>query len=157
MQQPHTRYSNAELLSYLKSNYLFEKFSDSILQDVIADMEWVCLENDEILFRQGDAGDFLYLVFRGHLQVTINGKGGAEVPVSEIGPDTILGEIHDIHLWSLDGTSHIFSCHILFREGLPLNRIMDIIAEVKEQLNKIGITHSTLETEISKEGCVRCE
>ncbi len=89
----NSRPSDADLLSFLKTNDLFEKFSDLILQDLIADMEWICLRERESLFRQGDPGGFLYLVYTGHLQVTITREDGSEVIVSEVGPGKPLGEI----------------------------------------------------------------
>jgi CRP-like cAMP-binding protein/predicted acylesterase/phospholipase RssA len=84
---------NIVLLSFLRSNYLFEKFSETILQNVIADMQWARLRKEETLFRQGDPGEFLYLVFHGRLQVTITKKDGSEVVVAEVGPGKPLGEI----------------------------------------------------------------
>ena len=87
------RPSDAELLAYLKSNDLFERLSEAILQDVIAEMEWVCLRQGETLFRQGDPGGALYLVLHGHLQVAIAREDGSEVVVAEVGPGKPLGEI----------------------------------------------------------------
>jgi NTE family protein/lysophospholipid hydrolase len=85
--------SDADLLAYLKSNDLFEKFSDGILQNLIVDMEWVRAGAGEVLFRQGDPGGFLYLVYTGRLQVTITKEDGSEVVVAEVGPGRPLGEI----------------------------------------------------------------
>ena len=66
-------------------------------------------------------------------------------------------EIHDIHLWSLDGTNHVFSCHVLFKQGLTVGQIMTEIAQIKSKLEDMGIGHSTLEAEISRENCKHCD
>jgi CRP-like cAMP-binding protein/predicted acylesterase/phospholipase RssA len=91
--QENFRPPNIVLLSFLKSNYLFERFSETILQTVIADMKWARLRKGETLFRQGDPGEFLFLVFHGRLQVTITKKDGSEVVVAEVGSGKPLGEI----------------------------------------------------------------
>jgi predicted acylesterase/phospholipase RssA/CRP-like cAMP-binding protein len=87
------RPSDAELLTYLKSNDLFGKFSAEVLHDLVRDMEWVSLRQDDVLFRQGDPGGALYLVFNGRLQVSITQKDGSEIVVAEVGAGKPLGEI----------------------------------------------------------------
>ena len=87
------RPAEAELLAYLKAHELFAKFSAAILQDFLAEMAWVCLPVGETLFRQGDPGGFLYLVFQGRLQVAITREDGTEMIVAEVGPGKPLGEI----------------------------------------------------------------
>jgi predicted acylesterase/phospholipase RssA/CRP-like cAMP-binding protein len=89
----HCRPSDAELLAYLKSNDIFCTFSDSVLQNLVRDLDWVCLRQGETLFRQGDPGGSLYFVFNGCLQVSITQKDGSELVVAEVGPGKLLGEI----------------------------------------------------------------
>ncbi len=89
----HTRPSDADLLSYLRATDLFETFSDPILKDILADMEWVYLHEGEALFRQGDPGGSLYLIFEGRLQIAITQKDGSEMVVAEIEAGKPLGEI----------------------------------------------------------------
>lgn len=46
----------------------------------------------EVLFRQGDPGDRLYLVLSGRLHAQIAGDGGTTQPLGEIGPGELVGE-----------------------------------------------------------------
>ncbi len=50
------------------------------------------LDAGAVLFRQGDAGEQLYLVLAGRLLATIAGEGGAAQPLGEIGPGELVGE-----------------------------------------------------------------
>lgn len=62
--------------------------------------------------------------------------------------------IHDLHLWSLDGESHVMTLHIVTNEEdiLPIKR------HILEIAHKYNITHSTLEMERSESECVTsCE
>ncbi len=55
-------------------------------------------------------------------------------------------DVHDIHVWSLDGEKNIFSGHIIVEEN-SLKRFNEIKKEVKNILEKNNIGHSTLELE----------
>ncbi len=85
--------SNDELLAFLKSHELFAAFDETILHHLQSDMEWVYLQADDYLFRQGEPGGFLYLVHAGNLKVIITRDDGSEIVVAEVGPGQPLGEI----------------------------------------------------------------
>jgi predicted acylesterase/phospholipase RssA/CRP-like cAMP-binding protein len=55
-------------------------------------LERRALEPGEVLFRQGEAGDRLFLVLRGRLRAIAGGESGAEQLLGEIGPGELLGE-----------------------------------------------------------------
>lgn len=65
-------------------------------------------------------------------------------------------EAHDIHLWSLDGNQHIFSCHLVINDSLEQSQVNKLKNEVRHLLLEMGITHSTLEIETIEEA-KRCE
>jgi hypothetical protein len=48
----------------------------------------------DVLFRQGDAGDRLYVVLRGRLCAVIVSEGGAVQRLGEIGPGAAVGRFH---------------------------------------------------------------
>lgn len=132
---------NIVLLSFLRSNYLFEKFSETILQNLIADMQWVRLRKGETLFRQGEPGEFLYLVFHGRLQVTITKKDGSEVVVAEVGPGKPLGEIQFLsggtrtaNVYALDDTELLKLSKTAFDRLTEQNpKILHQMAEIIRQ------------------------
>ena len=63
-------------------------------------------------------------------------------------------DVHDIHLWSLDGQRHILSAHIVVDKDLPKEKIRYVRARVKEKLREMGVNHSTLEVEFAGEECL---
>ena len=63
-------------------------------------------------------------------------------------------DVHDIHLWSLDGEKHILSAHIVVDKNLPKERVRFVRRLVKDKLKELGITHSTLEIEFTGEKCL---
>jgi cobalt-zinc-cadmium efflux system protein len=63
----------------------------------------------------------------------------------------VLG-IHDIHIWSLEGETDIFSAHIVLDNDTLKNRPEETKLTIKETLKKHHIEHSTIEIE-SKYRC----
>lgn len=65
--------------------------------------------------------------------------------------------IHDIHIWSLEGETDIFSGHIVVEENI-LQKPDNIKKKIKQSLAKHHIEHSTIELE-SKSFCsgIECE
>ena len=47
----------------------------------------------EVVFHQGDPGDTLHLVHRGHLKIQIPGENGEEAVLTVVGPGDIFGEL----------------------------------------------------------------
>ncbi len=56
-------------------------------------------------------------------------------------------DVHDLHLWSLDGEDNIFTCHIVVDDKLSIEQVITIHEEVKETLLKLGISHTTIEVD----------
>jgi cobalt-zinc-cadmium efflux system protein len=69
--------------------------------------------------------------------------------------ETIEGikEIHDLHVWSLDGNHHISSLHILLNENVSEGMIIRIKQEVRLIFDKLNIQHVTIEIEYQDESC----
>ena len=65
-------------------------------------------------------------------------------------------EVHDIHLWSLDGTNHVFTCHLIIGPEESLPRALELIRQAREKLKEMGITHSTFELEPEDAECRPC-
>jgi cobalt-zinc-cadmium efflux system protein len=60
-------------------------------------------------------------------------------------------DVHDIHIWSLDGDLNIFTGHLVINNFSPVN-IKSIKKSVKSTLKTFNISHSTLEIE-DKDTC----
>ena len=57
---------------------------------LMAELETRALKRGDVLVRQGDAADALYIVISGRFAVTLDGRRD---PLTEIGPDQPIGEI----------------------------------------------------------------
>ncbi|HEY7463510.1 MAG TPA: ATP-binding protein [Candidatus Limnocylindria bacterium] len=76
----------------LRSAPLFEGLSDADLERLAATAERQRLEPGELLLREGDPGDAMYVVVSGELEVTKR-AGATEQPLARVGPGAIQGEI----------------------------------------------------------------
>ncbi len=56
-------------------------------------------------------------------------------------------DIHDIHLWSLDGVNNIISLHCVVIKDLDIEKVNKIKLKLKRYLNHIRINHATIEIE----------
>ena len=68
-------------------------------------------------------------------------------------------EVHDLHLWSLDGRYTLLTAHVVVSTGesITLEEIERIRGELKSRLHELGIDHATLEFEGSASGCSGCD
>lgn len=65
-------------------------------------------------------------------------------------------EIHDCHIWSMDGEYHVFSAHLVLDKSYDLRLQAAIKKRAKHLLHELGIEHSTLEFELKDEHCDGC-
>jgi cobalt-zinc-cadmium efflux system protein len=57
-------------------------------------------------------------------------------------------DFHDLNIWSLDGSDHILSVHLVVKD-----LAIDVKHNIKHSLEDIGIIHSTLELELIDDNC----
>lgn len=63
-------------------------------------------------------------------------------------------EIHDMHLWTMDGQFHILTAHVVILDDVHnLLGIQKIKRDIKTKLRSMGIGHVTLEFESIEENC----
>lgn len=62
-------------------------------------------------------------------------------------------EVHDIHIWSLDGDYNVLSVHIVINDNLPRELIIQVKSNVHKKLMELNIPHATLEIEFNSEKC----
>ncbi|MFP4011235.1 MAG: cation diffusion facilitator family transporter [Spirochaetaceae bacterium] len=68
----------------------------------------------------------------------------------------VLG-VHDLHVWSLDGSYNLLSTHVVVDENMSLGGLEELKARIKERLAGWDIHHVTLEFEPESASCVECE
>jgi cobalt-zinc-cadmium efflux system protein len=62
-------------------------------------------------------------------------------------------EIHDIHVWSMDGEYNIMTAHIVVYHEGPLKELEPLKKKIREDLEELRIEHVTLEFEVVDEHC----
>jgi len=62
-------------------------------------------------------------------------------------------EVHDTHIWSLDGEKHILSIHVVIANKSSKEDIENIRCKLKQKLHEMEIGHSTIEIEFEDECC----
>jgi cobalt-zinc-cadmium efflux system protein len=60
---------------------------------------------------------------------------------------------HHLHLWSLDGESHVLTVHIALESGLSLEDQRDLKRRLSEELAEFELSHTTVEFELDEEPC----
>ena len=68
--------SQAKAFRQLAQNRLFEGIESNLLKEIAPDVQTVRLDPGEVLFREGDPGDSLYLVGKGSVRISKSGRGG---------------------------------------------------------------------------------
>ncbi|MCF8304269.1 MAG: cation diffusion facilitator family transporter [Bacteroidales bacterium] len=61
--------------------------------------------------------------------------------------------IHDIHIWSLDGEYNILTIHIIVDQPMQLQDAVPMKTRIRKMVRDMGIQHVTIETELSEEDC----
>src|SRR5512132_3522624 len=72
---------------------LFGEVDEHALREIEGALEWFRLRSGELLFREGDAGDHVYIVVNGRLRVTTIDGDGREHVLEEVGRGGAVGEI----------------------------------------------------------------
>ncbi len=80
-------------LQALQKTELFSDLTPAEATVASDGMQLIKLKEGEFLFRQGDAGDTMFLVINGELEVRLDVPGGAHRVVSRVGENSILGEM----------------------------------------------------------------
>jgi len=77
----------------LASTGLFDVLDESALKAVESALEPVGVASGEVLFRQGDIGDSLYVLIYGRLVIVVQGENGEDEIIGEIGRGEVVGEM----------------------------------------------------------------
>lgn len=86
--------ANIDIKDIVKSTYLFGDLDEDIVQELSEGIELVDVERGHTLIRQGDPGDYLYIVVDGYLQATENRQDTEKkLILGRIGPGDPAGEM----------------------------------------------------------------
>jgi cobalt-zinc-cadmium efflux system protein len=62
-------------------------------------------------------------------------------------------DVHDIHVWSLDGEYNVGTVHVVVKNGTSTQKRRSIKEEIRKQLIDLDIQHTTIEIESEDEVC----
>lgn len=85
--------SLAKAFDQLGQNRLFEGIESDLLDRIAPDVRVVQLGEGEIIFREGDPGDLLYLVGEGSVKISKSGRGGQQETLGFIQSGNFFGEM----------------------------------------------------------------
>jgi signal transduction histidine kinase len=85
--------SLARAFDQLAQNRLFEGIGSDLLQEIAPEVRAVQLDEGEIVFREGDPGDFLYLVGEGSVRLSKSGRGGRQETLGFVKSGNFFGEM----------------------------------------------------------------
>jgi cobalt-zinc-cadmium efflux system protein len=60
---------------------------------------------------------------------------------------------HDTHIWSLDGTRHVLTTHLVVQAGTTAEEAAAVKCHAREALEDLDFVHSTIEIEYEGEDC----
>lgn len=81
------------LLSVLQSSKIFSSLSKRTCRRLFTQFEKIELHKNEILFSQGDAADFIYILLSGSLSSILTTANGEQKTVGSIEPGEVVGEL----------------------------------------------------------------
>lgn len=87
------RPSRKELLDFLSSVELLFHLDKTTLSDLESRMEWLVIPGGEILLKQGDIGDSMFILVSGRLSWIVHSKNGEVLAEGELGKGDIIGEM----------------------------------------------------------------
>ena len=74
-------------------NRIFEGIDFEVLNEIISNIETRTFQEDEIIFREGDWGDLLYLVDEGSVKISKLGRGGRQETLGFMEAGNFFGEM----------------------------------------------------------------
>ncbi|MBC5772892.1 cation transporter [Pontibacter sp. KCTC 32443] len=61
--------------------------------------------------------------------------------------------IHDLHIWTMDGTYNVLTLHAVIAENLPLQETEKIKQQIREMMADLAVQHVTVELEVPGYAC----
>lgn len=85
--------AQVEALEHFANNRLFEGLRPELLQEIAEKLPILRVSGGEVIFREGDPGDSLYLVGQGSVLISKRGRGGNQETLAFIQSGNFFGEM----------------------------------------------------------------
>jgi signal transduction histidine kinase len=89
----HPKLDHEPNLMQLRQNRLFAGLSAALIDKIGAGMSFLDFDADEVIFREGDPGNCLYLVIEGNVRISKAGRGGLQETLIFVGAGNFFGEM----------------------------------------------------------------
>lgn len=109
--------SEDDWMSQLLLSPIFQRIPAANIQNIMLRMEEVQVTAGEIVIRQGDEGDYFYLINRGQCSITQEGKGGEISEIAILGAGDSVGEESLLSGKRRGSTVSMMTDGVLFRLG----------------------------------------
>jgi signal transduction histidine kinase len=83
----------AKAFEHLRQNRLFEGIGSKVLERIRPDVDVLQLNRGDVVFTEGDLGDSLYLVGKGSIKISKEGRGGRQEVLDYIQTGDFFGEV----------------------------------------------------------------
>lgn len=120
------RPSHDEIVDFLRTVALFSSLSDTVLGELAPHLQWFALPRGEVLLRQGEIGEQLYVVVSGRLRFDIHDAGGALIRTGRIERRDVVGELSILTEETRSATvSATRDCGLLTLTARTFNQLMN--------------------------------
>ena len=121
-----TKVTRERLITFLLETPMFEKLVPAEIMEVIHIVEIEQYQAGDIVFREGDAGDAWFVMYRGAVEVLKQGATG-EKKITELGPQACFGEISILDGSPRSATIRVTEDSVVFR--VPRKAFSELIED----------------------------
>ena len=138
---------DVDIATFAKQSKLFELLDDNGRRRMLAAAQPVQLAAGEVIVREGDAGDAMFVVRSGVVRVTAEALAG-EKQVAELGPGAVFGEIALVGHEQRTATVRAEGVVELWRfDAAAIDAILADFPAVRELLARLGLRRSEMTLE----------
>jgi NTE family protein/lysophospholipid hydrolase len=121
---------------------VFGSLEASVLKDLRAGLETVSLAADEVLYREHDPGDCMFIVIEGKVQASITEPDGRVLHVGQVGPGHGLGEASLLTRQNRTETVSASQATQLVRiSGTAFDRAAAALPEMRTRIARVMLRH----------------
>ena len=95
-------------------------------------------------------------IFKIFMQSAPDGIDENEI-LRKIKKDPQVVGVHDVHLWTMDGSYHVATIHVVVRYGLSNDEQVSLKQNICKLMDDFDIDHVTIEVEFDTENCQKCD
>jgi len=146
--------ANPKIVKRLKKQPLFSHSPDRVLAKIAHKVQIRELDKGDVLVRQGQASDSLFMIYTGWVKIVAQGAQGEEVVLNQYGPGQIIGETslfdrkpHSHTIIALRPTEAMEIKYEVVREALQEHPVL-AVSFLQEMSNRVRFANAYIEESI---------